>query len=110
MESPSDQPMKQTRPLSILFLICLLWTQTLSAREVPSGGEMLIDLIVARPMGLAGTVLGTAAFIVASPFTLLSGTFLQSGRRLVVYPAKFTFTRGLGDFPGYMEDYQIVEE
>ncbi|MDF3819901.1 hypothetical protein P3G55_08330 [Leptospira sp. 96542] len=71
---------------------------------------MLIDLVLARPMGLVGTVLGTGAFIVASPFTLLSGTFIQSGKRLVLYPAKFTFTRGLGDFPGYMEEYQIVEE
>ncbi|MCZ8343400.1 MAG: hypothetical protein O9301_10240 [Leptospira sp.] len=103
--------MKPVRTLSILLFVCLFWIQTsLSAREVPSGGEMLIDLLVARPMGLAGTVVGTAAFIVASPFTLLSGTFIQSGKRLVVYPARFTFTRGLGDFPGYMEEYQIVED
>jgi hypothetical protein len=101
--------MKLLRHTSILFLLCL-FTLQLSAREVPSGGEMLLDVIIARPVGLAGTALGVAAWLVATPFTLLSGTWKQSGRRLVVYPAKFTFIRGLGDFPGYMEQYETVED
>jgi hypothetical protein len=101
--------MKLIRRMSILFLICLCSFQ-LSAREVPSGGEMLLDVLLARPVGLASTALGTAAWLIATPFTLLSGTWKQSGRRLVVYPAKFTFTRGLGDFPGYMEEYETVED
>ncbi|TGN19776.1 hypothetical protein EHS15_07640 [Leptospira idonii] len=71
---------------------------------------MLLDMAIARPVGLAGTVLGIGTFIVATPFTLLSGTWKQAGKRLVVYPAKFTFVRGLGDFPGYMEEYEIVED
>ncbi len=95
--------------MSIFFLVCLC-TFNLQAREVPSGGEMLLDVILARPVGLAGTALGTAAWLVATPFTLLSGTWKQSARRLVLYPAKFTFIRGLGDFPGYMEDYETVED
>ncbi|WP_109022362.1 hypothetical protein [Leptospira kobayashii] len=103
--------MKQNRPLSILFLISLLLSfSSLSAREVPSGGEMLLDIALARPLGLAGTCLGVGAFIISFPFSALSGTIKQSSKRLVLYPAKFTFTRGLGDFPGYMEPYEIVEE
>ncbi len=81
-----------------------------SARELPSGGEMLLDMAIARPMGLASFALGLGVFVAASPFTLASGTFKSSAKRLVVYPAKFTFVRGLGDFPGYMEEYEVVEE
>jgi hypothetical protein len=101
--------MKLIRRMSIFFLFCLC-TFNLSAREVPSGGEMLLDILLARPVGLASTALGTAAWVVSSPFTLLSGTWKQSGKRLVLYPAKFTFIRGLGDFPGYMEEYETVED
>lgn len=101
--------MKQIHRMSILFLFCFC-SLTLSAREVPSGGEMLLDVLLARPVGLASTTLGTAAWIVATPFTLLSGTWKQAAKRLVIYPARFTFVRGLGDFPGYMEEYETVEE
>lgn len=103
--------MKQNRYLSILFLISIVLSfSSVSAREVPSGGEMLLDIALARPLGLAGTCLGIGAWVVSLPFTALSGTIIQSGKRLVAYPAKFTFTRGLGDFPGYMEPYEIVED
>ncbi|WP_244594485.1 hypothetical protein [Leptospira ryugenii] len=101
--------MKLLRHMSILLLFCSL-SLPMQAREVPSGGEMLIDLAIARPVGFAGTVLGTGALLISTPFTLLSGTWTQSMRRLVLYPAKFTFTRGLGEFPGYMEEYATVED
>jgi len=94
-----------------VFLIFIsLVTNSLHARELPSGGEMLLDVLLARPVGLAGCSLGLGFFILATPFTLASGTWKSSAKRLVIYPAKFTFIRGLGDFPGYMEEYEVVED
>lgn len=94
----------------LLILSCLGFASGVSAKEVPSGGEIMIDALIARPLGLASVALGLALFTVSSPFSLLSGTLEQSGRRLVVYPLKFTFTRGLGDFPGYMEELELVQD
>lgn len=63
----------------------------------PSAEAMTFDLFVLRPLALACTVVGTAVYIVALPFNILTLNVIEPGRRLVVEPAKFTFTRDLGD-------------
>lgn len=59
---------------------------------------MVGDALVARPLGLVATVAGFGLFIVASPFALISGSAGDAWDNMVAYPAKFTFTRPLGDF------------
>ncbi|HUS23409.1 MAG TPA: hypothetical protein VM369_00545 [Candidatus Binatia bacterium] len=66
------------------------------ADDTPSGEAMAFDLFIVRPLGLVGTVLGTAIFIVSLPVDLISFNFADPARRLVIEPAKFTFTRDLG--------------
>ena len=63
----------------------------------PSSGAIAVDLLVLRPLSLVGTVLGTAVFIVGLPFEAMSGDVAGPANRLVAQPAKFTFTRPLGD-------------
>ena len=65
--------------------------------RAPSAEAMTFDLFVMRPLGLVGTIAGTAIFIVALPFELVTWTFQEPARRLVGEPARFTFTRPLGD-------------
>ncbi|MDR3417783.1 MAG: hypothetical protein P4L83_16520 [Nevskia sp.] len=65
--------------------------------NTPSSGSMLVDLMLLRPLSLAGTVLGTGIFIAGLPFEALSGDVSGPARRLVTDPAKFTFTRPLGE-------------
>lgn len=62
----------------------------------PSGLDMAADLIVGRPVLLATTVLGTAIWLVALPFSALGGNVEESAEALVVGPAKATFVRCLG--------------
>jgi hypothetical protein len=62
------------------------------------GSDMLIDLVVMRPIGLVTTVIGAAAFVVALPFTVPTGTVEESARMMVGRPAEYTFNRPLGDF------------
>ncbi|MDF1831160.1 MAG: hypothetical protein P1U52_02330 [Porticoccaceae bacterium] len=62
----------------------------------PSGLDMAADLIVGRPVLLATTVVGTAIWLVALPFSALGGNVEESAEALVVGPAKATFVRCLG--------------
>lgn len=64
--------------------------------NAPAGYSMVGDLLIARPLGLAATAIGTTAFVVSLPFTLLSNSVGSAAEALVVEPAKMTFTRCLG--------------
>ena len=63
----------------------------------PTGGEMMADAFLMRPFMLVSTVVTTATFVVMLPFSLLGGNVGESAEKLVVEPAKYTFTRPLGD-------------
>ena len=63
----------------------------------PTAEQMTLDLIVVRPLSLAGTVLGTAVYVVALPINLLTLNLVDPARRLIVEPAAYTFVRPLGD-------------
>jgi hypothetical protein len=56
------------------------------------------DLFIARPLGLAAAVVGTAVFVVSLPFALSSGSHHRTADILVGKPLAFTFRRPLGDF------------
>lgn len=60
--------------------------------------DMVVDVVVMRPLGLVATVAGTALTIVALPFTLPSSSVGASAHELIVKPAEYTFKRPLGDF------------
>ncbi|MCG2633903.1 MAG: hypothetical protein J4A00_03100 [Gammaproteobacteria bacterium] len=64
--------------------------------ERHSGGEMVADALVARPIGLVVTGLGLAAFVVSLPFSFLGGNVEESADRLISEPVKATFQRCLG--------------
>jgi len=66
------------------------------ANGTPSGMAMAADLLIARPLGLAATLLGTVVFVASLPFQALAGNFSDPANALVVEPATFTFTRPLG--------------
>jgi len=63
----------------------------------PSPGAMAADLLLVRPLSLAGTMLGAGVFIAGLPFEALSGDVSGPARRLVAEPAKFTFARPIGE-------------
>jgi hypothetical protein len=63
-----------------------------------SGGLMIADALLVRPLGVVATVGGTLMFIVSLPFSALGGNSGEAFDRLMADPATFTFTRPLGDF------------
>lgn len=62
----------------------------------PTALAMFGDAVLARPMLLAGTLIGTGIFVVSLPFSALGGNVKEAADTLVVGIAKSTFTRCLG--------------
>jgi len=97
---------------SLVFLISAVLLFTWAASPALAGekqyvaGEdrnavsMIFDLVLLRPLGLAATVIGTAFFIVSLPVSAIGGNTGEAAKKLVVAPAKYTFSRPLG-----AEDY-----
>jgi hypothetical protein len=94
------------KPCAAILLICLMvGVGTASAADGYSAqryhdeytaARMAADLIVARPLGLAATVLGSALFIVSLPFSLLGSNTDEVYQRLVADTARYTFRRKHG--------------
>lgn len=99
--------------IRIAIIIGLLGT-ALTAKEVPSSGEMMFDVIPIRPLGIVSFGIGTAIFVAALPFSVLAPNpeqvIRQNAKRLVLYPFRFTFQRPIGEFYGYMEEIEYVSE
>jgi len=71
----------------------------------PSAMAMAGDMLIGRPLLFTATVLGSAIWLVALPFTAAGGNVKDSGQKLVVWPAKNTFVRCLGcPTAGYKQD------
>jgi hypothetical protein len=62
------------------------------------GGSMVADALIVRPLGIVATVAGFGLFVISVPFSALGRNVGEAWNALVVYPAKFTFARPLGDF------------
>lgn len=61
-------------------------------------GSMAADALVVRPLGIVATVAGFGLFVISVPFSALGRNVGEAWNAMVVYPAKFTFARPLGDF------------
>lgn len=69
---------------------------TMYTNDAPKGYTMLGDLLIARPLLIAATIIGTAAFVVSLPFSALGGNVKEAGQALVVEPGREAFVRCLG--------------
>jgi len=74
--------------------------------EEPSGGEMLADAVIVRPMTFIASAIGTVGWVVSLPFSLIGGNTEEAGKTLVVDPLQYTFARPLG----YMEEGTPVRQ
>jgi hypothetical protein len=81
------------------FTAAMAAQSVLANEQLPSdraGGDMFLDAVFARPMGLVAIVAGAAGFVVALPFTIVSGSVGASADELVKKPIDYTFRRPLG--------------
>ncbi len=84
-----------------LFPLLLCLSLLARAEEAPPvldrQGDMLLDVLVLRPLGLVATGLGAGVFVLTLPFTLPSGSMGDAACGLVADPLAYTFSRPLGD-------------
>lgn len=75
-------------------------TATTDSDEVTAEGAFLAtaDLLVVRPLGVAGTIAGFGIFAVASPFAAMADAVDPVYETLVAKPGEYTFHRDLGNF------------
>ncbi len=71
-----------------------IYTET----QPPTGGAMIFDLCVVRPVGIVATAVGAVFYVVSSPFAALGDNIDVAGQKLVKEPAAYTFKRPLGEF------------
>ena len=105
--------MQVFRKVSLLILILVLFNPAIGLAggsghveysynstwvESGSAEAMVADVIIARPIGLVSTVVGSAVYVVSLPFSLLGGNEPQAREKLVKEPGAFTFKRPLGEF------------
>lgn len=81
--------------LSLSLPMAAMAEESTTVVEQPSGVAMTADLI-ARPVLLGVTVVGSAIWLLGLPFTAAGGNIKQSADVLVGEPAKNTFVRCLG--------------
>ena len=60
-------------------------------------GWSAVDLIFARPLGIAAGLIGTGLFIVSLPFTIPTGGVDEAADMFIVKPFQFSFTREFPD-------------
>jgi hypothetical protein len=63
-----------------------------------SGGAMMYDLVVVRPVGLVATAVGSVFWLLSLPFSASGDNYDAATKKLVKEPAAYTFKRPLGDF------------
>ena len=66
--------------------------------ENPSGGAMIFDFCVVRPVGIVATAIGSVAFVLSWPFSAMGDNTDVASQKLVKEPAAYTFKRPLGEF------------
>ncbi len=103
-----------SRMTAVAMLLLMSLPQAVVAQTVeesPSAGAMVGDLLIARPLLLATTLLGGAVYLVTLPISVAGGNSVDAADTLLLKPAEATFVRCLGcTRPGYKSDAHDVEE
>jgi len=68
-------------------------------RQDPSGGMMIFDFVIIRPIGIVATAVGSIFYVISLPFSLLGENSGEALEALIREPVDYTFKRPLGEFP-----------
>lgn len=89
---------------TILFALLISMTSVSFAEydyyddDEVTDGEIIVDLLLARPLGIVGSVAGLAVQGVGLLFSVPGENYAETGEILVEAPLNYTFNRPLGHF------------
>jgi len=97
--------MKTKLLTTILCVLTLLFSTATPASAASDTGatSVAVDVVLARPVSLALTIIGSVLFVVSLPVAAPSHSVDKAAQTLVVAPAQDTFTRPLGDFETFLD-------
>ncbi len=75
-------------------------SQTTPSPSERAAGAIVLDFFLLRPLGLLGTAIGSAIYVVTLPVSLPTRSAQHVAEQLVIAPAQYTFTRPLGQVDG----------
>jgi len=94
------------KKMFIILTVCIITlTYTIAYAENNNDEWIIGDVFLARPIGLAAVVFGTAVFVISSPISLLTGDTTKVAEELIADPWDYTFNRPLGDFEYQTDTY-----
>lgn len=96
LETIKNMKVLRALAMTAALLICQPAWSSEANPHGPSGIDMAADLLIGRPVLLATTIVGSAIWLVALPFSALGGNVEESAEALVIGPARATFVRCLG--------------
>ncbi len=83
--------------LAVILALSVLGSMPAAAQAHHASTAAVIgDVLVLRPLGFTGTVLGTTAFVVSLPVTWTFHNKREAEKLLVKKPFNYTFRRPLG--------------
>jgi hypothetical protein len=88
--------------ITFLVLFALIVSAVPAIANEPSDADIIVDVLLVRPISIVAIVTGSVIFVVSMPFTLPTGSGKIVSQRLVEDPVEFTFVRPVGDF-----DYKL---
>jgi hypothetical protein len=88
--------------VACLVAVLLSTTTPAFASGTSDPTSVVVDVLVARPISLAATVVGTALFVVSLPIAAASGSVKTTSETLVAGPAKDLITRPVGDLSDWL--------
>jgi len=88
--------MKKIVVLMLTLIIVLTSSMAFAATDT-SATSVITDMILMRPVGIASLGVGTAMYIVALPFSLITKSYGTTFEVLVKEPFNFVFVRPVGE-------------
>jgi len=88
----------KTKLLTAVCAVTLLASASPARADDDKTLPAIVDVGLVRPGCLAATIGGSALFVLTLPFAAMSRSVKKTAHALVVYPAKATFTRPVGEF------------
>jgi hypothetical protein len=73
------------------------WAESTRTTRTTDDEIPLLDLLIARPMGVLAGIAGTGVFIVTLPFTIPTKSTQKASKMLITDPMHFSFSRQFPD-------------
>ncbi len=81
----------------IAFLIVNLFSNSFADDQTRRDEMNILDVVLARPLGIVGGIIGTGIFIISLPFTIPTKSVDKAANMFIIEPFKFSFVREFPD-------------